>query len=205
MNWKKRHQNDAGSQTPDTGGQGPGAEPGREADGAPDAWTPEAGAPGAEDAVERLRAELDAANDKYLRALADFQNFQRRARLNEEEARRQAMAGVLMSIVPVLDHFDIALEQMGKAREGGGGADGVLEGMRAIRAELVKALGSHGVSVISPVPGEPFDPHRHQAVTHQPAGGSGVEPGHVLASFQAGYALGDRVIRPAKVAVAADT
>lgn len=203
MNWKKRHQNqpEGGPAAEPHPPPADGAEtPQQEAGDMPESWTPEPGA-NADEAVEQLRRDLDAANDRYIRALADYQNFQRRARLNEEEAARQAMTGVLMSIVPVLDHFDFALDQLSKG--GAGNPEAVVEGMRAIRAELVKALGSHGVSIIAPAPNEEFDPHRHQAVTQQPAGESGVEPGRVLATFQAGYALGERVIRPAKVAVAA--
>lgn len=206
MNWKKRRENQpeggpaAEPQPPPSPTDG--AESPQEAGGVPESWMPEPeAAAGADEATEQLRRELDAANDKYLRALADYQNLLRRARLNEEEAARQAMTGVLMSIVPVLDHFDFALEQLSKT--GAGNPEAVLEGMRAIRAELVKALGSHGVSIINPAPNEEFDPRRHEAVAQQPAGDSGVEPGRVLTAFQAGYALGERVIRPAKVAVAA--
>lgn len=206
MNWKKRHQNEpdtAASTEPEA--VTPGQEAGQEVQPAPGVCegggeaVGEVGGTTPEDALQQLTAERDAANEKYLRALADLQNFQRRSRLNEEEARRQGMTSVLLSILPVLDHFDVAIEQTSKTKPD----DPVLEGMRVIRAELVKALNLHGVSIISPSPNEEFDPHRHQAVAHQPAGDSGVQPGNVLSTFQAGYTLGDRVVRPAKVAVAA--
>jgi molecular chaperone GrpE len=75
-----------------------------------------------------------------------------------------------------------------------------MDGVKVIRQELLKALESGGVTVISPQPGDEFDPNRHSAIMQQPA--EGVEPGRVSATFQPGYALGDRVIRSAKVAVA---
>jgi molecular chaperone GrpE len=150
--------------------------------------------------IAQLAAERDAANEKYLHALADFQNYQRRALMNEQEARRQGVTAVLSSILPVLDHFDLALNQP----VGGGPAEAVMEGVRAIRAELIKALGAHGVTLINPAPNDEFDPNRHQAIMHGAPGDTGVQPGRVLATFQSGYALGDRVVRAAKVSVASE-
>ena len=151
--------------------------------------------------IAQLTAERDAANEKYLHALADFQNYQRRALMNEQEARRQGVTAVLTSILPVIDHFDLAINQ---PVAGNTAAEAVVEGVRAIRAELIRALGLHGITVIHPEPNDEFDPNRHQAVTQGPPGDTGVAPGRVLATFQAGYALGDRVVRPAKVSVASE-
>ena len=150
--------------------------------------------------IAQLTAERDEAHQKYLHALADFQNYQRRALLNEQEARRQGITAVLMSIMPVIDHFDVALKQPVTSPQ----VEAVMEGVKAIRAELLRALEMHGVTPINPQPGDEFDPTRHQAMIHGPAGDSGVEPGRISATLQAGYALGDRVIRPAKVSVASE-
>lgn len=170
------------------------------ADFPPEVRNPAAAGEGAEDAdrlLATLRGELDEINDKWKRTLADFQNYQRRAHQNEQEARRQAISSVVMSVVPVLDHFDVALNQNVDA---GGAAAGILEGVRVIRAELIKALERHGVRVINPAPNDAFDPMRHEAIMHQAA--PGIEPGHISATFQPGFELGDRPIRSAKVAVA---
>lgn len=142
-----------------------------------------------------LRAELDEANDKWKRSLADFQNYQRRAHQNEQEARKQAISSVVMSVVPVLDHFDLALNQ-----KADGSAAGILEGVKVIRAELIRALEKNGVRVINPAPNDPFDPMRHEAIMQQAT--EGIEPGHISSTFQPGFEYGDRVIRSAKVAVA---
>lgn len=147
----------------------------------------------AQDRLSELERELDEARSKYLRTLADYQNYQRRAYQNEIEARHQGARGVLESVLSVLDHFDLALSHdTAKAS-----ADQILSGVRVIRDQLVQALGAHGVTILSPAPGDEFDPTRHEAVVqnqHVPAG-------LVAATLQAGYTLGERVVRPAKVAV----
>lgn len=149
--------------------------------------------------VLRLSSERDEAVTQWKRALADFQNYQRRSLTNEQEAKRQGVTGVLTSVLPVLDHFDLALAQPMPSHSDDSSRK-ILEGVRAIRAELLRVLENHGVTLIQPRPGDEFDPNRHSAIMQQP--GEGVPPGHVSATFQPGYSLGDRVIRSAKVAVA---
>jgi molecular chaperone GrpE len=146
--------------------------------------------------IEQLTQERDEAKGNLLRALADYQNFQRRAASNEQEAKRQGVTSVLGSILPVLDHFDLALTQATPDDA----SRRIMEGVKVIRAEFIRALENHGVTLISPGPNDEFDPTKHSAIMQQP--GEGVEPGRVSATFQPGYMLGDRVIRSAKVAVA---
>ncbi|MBY0261311.1 MAG: nucleotide exchange factor GrpE [Phycisphaerales bacterium] len=148
--------------------------------------------------VSRLSEERDQAQGDFKRALADFQNFQRRAALNEQEAKRQGVTSVLGSVLPVLDHFDLALSQAAPDDS----SRRILDGVKLIRAELVRALEAHGVKLISPQPNDEFDPNMHSAIMQQPA--AGVKPGRVSSTFQPGYSMGDRVIRSAKVAVAPD-
>jgi molecular chaperone GrpE len=148
--------------------------------------------------LEKVAAERDEAKSAYLRALADFQNFQRRSIENEREAKRQGVTSLLLSVVPVIDHFDLALSHKPENMS----AQQVVDGVRVIREELLRVLGQHGVSVVSPAPNDELDPNRHHAVLHQPA--EGVLPGHISRTLQVGYMLGDRVIRPANVAVAPD-
>lgn len=155
---------------------------------------PEAGKTDA--ALSQLRAELDDVNDRWRRALADFQNYQRRALQNEQEARRQGVIAVLGSMIPVLDHFDLALSQ----KPADAAAASIIEGVKVIRGEMIKALEAHGVRLINPAPNSEFDPNKHAALMRQPA--EGVEPGRISAVFQPGYELFDRLVRAAKVAVA---
>ncbi|MDF1808425.1 MAG: nucleotide exchange factor GrpE [Phycisphaerales bacterium] len=154
----------------------------------------------AEDA-EILDALLDTINqrdelqDKLLRAAADHQNFQRRATGNEREARTSATQGVVQSLIPLLDTFEMALLQDPEKVT----AEQVIEGVRMIRGEFLRLLSGYGVSSIDPVVGDEFNPVEHSAMMQQPA--DGVEPGHISLNMGMGFKLGERVVRPAKVAV----
>lgn len=155
---------------------------------------------GAEDIVDAFRATLTEKEDLLNRLkllAADYQNYQRRATINEREARTGATAGVVQSVLPVMDHFDLALGQdLTKAT-----AEQIAGGVQMIRAELMRILESYGVLLIEPKPGESFNPSEQQAMLHQPS--EDVEPGHVVMVLGVGYRLGERVIRPAKVSIAA--
>lgn len=146
--------------------------------------------------VERIEAERDEALAAKQRALADFANYQRRMAESERRAARNGEANVVRSILPVLDHFDLALNQDRTQVS----IDQLLGGVEMVRDELRRALEQHGVQRIEPAIGDPFDPNRHDAMQQQPA--ENVEPNHVSAVHQTGYALGEMVLRPAKVAVA---
>lgn len=147
--------------------------------------------------VEELERALADAEHRYKLALADHQNYVRRSLQNELLAREQGIRAAVESLIPVLDHFDHALAM----DAGGATAENVLGGVRLIRDEIIKALGSHGVGVVCPARGEEFTPGRHEAVLHRPD--PEVEAGHVLQTLQPGYALHDRIVRAAKVVVSA--
>lgn len=166
--------------------------------------------------LERLRQEKAEAQDAHRRALADFQNYQRRALQNEQQAREQGVRALFVAIMPVLDHFELALLQAraqasqseagdaGGANaggaSGGGGQASILQGVTMIRDELLRALQMQGVSIIRPGPDAEFDPLRHEAVQHLSL--PGVAPGRVVATLRTGFVLMDRLVRPAQVAVA---
>lgn len=149
-----------------------------------------------EDVIERLQGEISDLDAKWKRALADAQNVRRQSRLNENEAAYQGARRVLDGVIPVLDHFDLALGQDSKSVS----AEQIIGGVRLIRDELLKALASQNVSTIEPKPGDAFDPTRHEAMMRQPSGD--VEPGHIMQVLQSGYAMGERTLRPAKVIIA---
>jgi|688.fasta_scaffold229660_2 molecular chaperone GrpE len=141
-------------------------------------------------------AELAQAKGDALRAIADFQNLQRRTAEQEPRVRLGAAGGVVRQVIPVLDHFDLALAQDPSRMT----VAAAVDGLRIVRGELIKALERSGVELIQPKPGEAFDPHRAEAIMQAPA--QGVGPGCVSMLLQPGYLLGDTVLRPAKVAVA---
>lgn len=145
--------------------------------------------------IAELVNEIDDLKDKYQRSLADFQNYQRRSLQNERAERLQGVREVLESLLGVLDHFDLALAQdIEKVT-----AEQIVSGVTAIKAEFIRVLQTKGVGLISPEPGDAFDPIQHEAVVNQAI--EGIDPGRIAMLLQAGYTIKDRVIRPAKVAV----
>lgn len=146
--------------------------------------------------VKQLQAELDEAVEARKRALADFRNYQRRAIESEHKALEAGVARVIRALLPVMDNFDLTLAQKPEQLS----VQQLLSAVRMVRAELSKAMQSQGAKRIEPARGEPFDPHQHEAVMRQPA--DDVEPNSVVAVMQPGYALGDLVLRPAKVSIA---
>lgn len=152
-----------------------------------------------EDAIElvqRLEIERDDAVEARQRALADYANFQRRARENERRAREHGTTDVARSLLPVLDQLDLALGQDTESLA----VEQLLEGVQLVQQELLKALEAHHISRIDPIVGDLFDPNEHEAMMQQES--DDIAPGYITAVFQIGYRIGDLVLRPAKVAVA---
>jgi molecular chaperone GrpE len=146
--------------------------------------------------LAQLQAELDEAVEARKRALADFANYQRRAAQNERQAALGGEANVVRSILGVLDHFEMALDQDRKQMT----IEQLLGGIRIVRDELVRVLESFDVQPIDPAVGDEFDPNMHQAVMQQPT--RDIAPNGIVSVLQAGYKMGDIVLRPAKVSVA---
>ncbi len=167
-------------------------------EGAPEGpeTAPAEGEPSIEDPIAELQSKVDELNSRYLRTVADYQNAARRAARDQDEARHQGVKSVVLNVLTVLDHFDLALGQDASKVT----AEQMVNGVKVIRDELMKVLQNHGVALVTPEPNEEFDPNRHQAVVQQAA--EGIEPGRIVATLQAGYCLGDRIIRPAMVSVA---
>lgn len=158
----------------------------------------EADGSGVMDEMQQLSRQRDAAEEKYKRALADYQNFQRRCIQNEAIACLQAKASVVRGILPVLDNLDFALSHT----EDGGQEEsaGFREGVRIVREDLLKALASHGANAISVLPGDEFDPLRHEAVMYTET--DDIAENHIAQQLQVGYIIGEIILRPAKVALA---
>ena len=146
--------------------------------------------------IEQMQARLDEAIAARQRTQADFSNYQRRAMENEQQAVVSGMVKVIQTLIPMLDHFDLALNQDIKAMN----VEKLLNGVQLVRDGFTQALQSLGVEVIEPAVGEEFDPNRHEAMLRQHA--EGIEPNHIVMVMQPGYIMGEMVLRPAKVAVA---
>lgn len=157
--------------------------------------SPHAAQPEDVNPLSLLQQQLDEKHTAYLRVLADFQNFQRRAAENEMRARDHGVSSVARAIVPVLESLDVALGHDLRSLDASKLADAV----EAFRTETIKALAKCGIERVEPVRGDVFDPKLHEAVMQQAA--DKVEPGHIAMCLQAGYRMGDLPLRSAKVAV----
>ena len=149
-----------------------------------------------EERIDRLEAEVADLRGKWLRAVADFRNYQQRSSENERQAREDGRTAIVRALMPALDNLDLAVAQ----QDTGTPAEQLVEGMRAVAKQMGEIFGGVGVTVVRPEVGDTFDPHLHQAVLQAPS--LDVEPGRVLNVIQSGYLLGERVLRPAGVIVA---
>jgi molecular chaperone GrpE len=158
-------------------------------------------APDAPAAAEQDRvADLERQRDEYLdhlrRLAADFDNYKKRQARLAEQQTAQAGARILRSLLPVLDDLDRSLDALTKA-----GVDDTLRGGVGLTSRALRELLTReGLAEIAP-DGLHFDPREHEALMAQPT--SEVAEGTVLAVVQPGWRLGEQIIRPARVVVAA--
>ena len=146
--------------------------------------------------LERLAQEAAQAKDQYLRMLADVDNTRKRLAREKEEFARFAAETLVRALLPILDSLDQALVAVDRKSD----ADAVVKGVHLIHRQLHGVLEKEGVRRI-PTVGEPFDPHRHEAVAQVEA--DGVADDAIVEEVQAGYTMNGKIIRPAMVKVAA--
>ncbi|MEM9415998.1 MAG: nucleotide exchange factor GrpE [Planctomycetota bacterium] len=156
----------------------------------------------ADEGTAQLRAERDDLQQQLLRVSADYQNFARRSQQNIASAAEQTQMDMARALVPVLDHFDRALESAAQQPDGQEGAAGgdLLQGVTMVKEELLNTLGRFGIQRLDVAVGDEFDPVRHEALMRQPS--DDVESNHVTMQMLPGYVLGEKVVRPAQVGVA---
>ena len=146
------------------------------------------------DEIAALKAEVEAEQNKYLRLLADYDNFKRRAQKDRQDAEKFRSQSLLADLLPVLDNFERALSLETKSEE----SASLLKGVEMVQKSLLEAVKREGLEEIKAV-GEAFDPNFHQAVMQEKD--ENAEPGAVLMELQKGYTLKGRVLRPAMVKV----
>src|SRR6516162_2113614 len=178
----------------------------RGGDSAPkrDEASPLAGEPRRADSAE-IEGDLDelvrvaAQRDEYLalaqRTQADFENYRKRVARESALAQERGVAKLVNELLPALDNLDRALAAAAAD-------DPLLEGVRLVRSELSAALARVGVESFAPL-GQKFDPALHEAMATTSHAGSGGEEGAIVEVYQPGYRLGEQIIRPARVVVAA--
>jgi len=145
-----------------------------------------------EEEVEALREEREQLKDQALRTRAEFDNYRKRLAREAEEKKKMAAEDLLQALLPVLDNLELAIEHAGESGEG------LTEGVRMVYNQMHDVLGRHGLEKIESKR-VPFDPNVHEALMQAPS--TEIPDGHVLQTFQTGYSLAGRVLRPAKVVV----
>lgn len=145
---------------------------------------------------ERLATVEKEKNDNYerlLRAAADLDNFRKRARREQDDARLKAREDLLKEILPGIDNLERALAAAGASD------DPIAQGVRMVLKQFHTALERVDVKAFEAV-GQPFDPTRHEAIAQVESGDH--PPGTVVTELQRGYTNGPRLLRPAMVTVA---
>ena len=146
-----------------------------------------------EEQVAALEAERDEHLNDLKRVAAEFENYRKRVLRDQESLVARAHERLVKELLPVLDDLERALAAAEQHEEGK-----LEDGVRLVHCELAAALEREGLAEIE-TDGR-FDPHVHEALLSQP---SDAEEGSVLEVVQKGYRLGDRVLRPARVVIAA--
>jgi len=145
--------------------------------------------------VESAQAEVARIRDQLLRTAADYDNFRKRSRREVADAERRSREELLKDLLPVFDNLERAASHAETASDVKSLADGIGMVMR----QFTDTLGRLGVERVVSV-GTAFDPSQHEAI--QQLETAEHPPGTIAAEVQAGYKLGDRLIRPALVVVA---
>jgi molecular chaperone GrpE len=144
--------------------------------------------------LEKLRADLNEAGDRVLRAQAELENFRKRARREMEDERRYANLPLLRDLLPVVDNIGRAIAAAEKSQNGGT----LLDGFKMVFQALEGTLARHDCKRIEALH-QPFDPAFHEAISQQPS--PDYPPHTVIMVVQEGYTLHERVVRPAQVIV----
>ena len=142
---------------------------------------------------EDLKADLEKEKDKFLRLFAEFENYKRRTSKERVEMFKTASQDVIVSMLPVLDDFDRALNEINKAKD-----KNLLKGVELIHNKFKETLRSKGLEQMEIEEGEPFDADVHEAITQIPAPNEELK-GKIVDVVEKGYKLGDRIIRYPKV------
>jgi molecular chaperone GrpE len=144
--------------------------------------------------LAQIEQESASFKDQFLRTTAEMRNYKRRVEQERGDLIRNAGAGVLMKMLPILDDLDLAMNHVPEEIA----ASPWFSGVRLVQTKLQTVLEGEGVKPIQAL-GQPFNPNFHEAVMHEAAGQENA--GKVTAELRRGYTLHDRVIRPTMVKV----
>ena len=140
---------------------------------------------------DTIEEDFNEFKDKYQRLLADFTNYKQREEASKADFKKYAVSNLVEKLLPVLDNFDRALKDQDPD-------DGLVKGIVMTRDEMIRVLENEGLEIIESN-GCLFDPNIHQAVLAEDS--DEVESDHIIETFQKGYKLKGKIIRPAMVTV----
>lgn len=144
--------------------------------------------------LEKAQAEAAEMKARYLRSVADLENYRKRISREKQDILRSAAASVVEALLPVLDNMKLGLQ----AAENHPEAKDVTVGFKMVEDQLKKTLAEQGLEELIP-DGEVFNPNLHECIAHQPS--EDVPEDHVIQTVRAGYRLNERLIRAANVIV----
>lgn len=142
---------------------------------------------------EQLKAELEKEKDRFLRLFAEFENYKKRTSRERIEMFKTAGQDVMQAMLPVLDDFDRAMNQISKAED-----KNLLKGVELIHNKFKDILRSKGLEAVDVNPGDSFDADVHDAVTQIPAPNEKLK-GKIVDVVEKGYKMGEKIIRYPKV------
>ncbi len=145
--------------------------------------------------LDAAKAETAAAQDRYLRSVADLENFRRRTIREKEDIKLFATSRVLEDLLPIIDNLTLGLNA---AKAPNADLKTLIGGIDMVLTQAKTTLASHGLKEINPL-GLAFDPHQHEAISHQPS--KDVKAEHVSTVVRTGYSLNGRLLRPASVVI----
>ena len=147
------------------------------------------------DAVAAAKTEAAENYNRYLRAVADLENFRRRTVREKDELRQFAASGVLEDLMPVVDNLTLAITA---AKQPNADLKNLSGGVEMVLTQLKSALASHGLKEINPA-GQAFDANLHESISAQSS--AEIPEGNVMNVVRPGFSLNGRLLRPASVVV----
>lgn len=144
--------------------------------------------------LDQAQAEIASLRDKWLRAVADLDNYKKRVKRDIDDANHRAIQNMLASFLSVGDNLERALSVAPPDTN-----EQLLKGIEMVRQEFLNALAKHGITPIPSV-GHPFDPNVHDALQQMDT--PDFAPGVIMLEYEKGYLRGDKLLRPARVVVA---
>jgi molecular chaperone GrpE len=154
-----------------------------------------AGAPAADltPQLEALRKERDDLYSRYLRAVADLDNYRRRVIRENDEVRQYAVSRLVESLLPIFENLRLAIASAQQTPD----PAAIAKGVGFVLEQFRTALAGVGLAEINPAVGDTFDPHQHESIAHAPS--DKVPEEAIVQVARCGFALNGRIVRPASV------